>query len=167
MTEDTVSDLASRVLARARQAARSLPTTSSTSTTTRREPTYSSAAPDDRDPSRMADAIVSLVTERGWQAATAIGRIWGEWASLVGPTLAEHVKPEAFDRDSGRLTLRADSTAWATQVRMLSTQLRKRLQSEIPGGIVSDITVLGPDVAPRQRGRLRVKGGRGPRDTYG
>ena len=144
MTDESVSDLANRVLARARQAARALPTGSSSPA--RKEPTYSSARTDDRDPATMADAIVSLVT--------------------VGPTLAEHVKPEAFDRNTGLLTLRADSTAWATQVRMLSSQLRKRLQGEIPGGIVSDIAVLGPDVGPRQRGRLRVKG-RGPRDTYG
>jgi predicted nucleic acid-binding Zn ribbon protein len=161
--EDAVSDLASRVLARARQAARTLPATGSP---VRREPTYSSAAPDDRDPASVADAIVSLVSDRGWQAATSIGRIWGEWSSLVGPTLAEHVKPEAFDRTTGLLTLRADSTAWAAQVKMLSGQLRKRLQSEIPGNVVSGITVLGPDVGPRTRGRLRVKG-RGPRDTYG
>lgn len=163
MSEEAVSDLASRVLARARQTARSLPT----SATARREPTYSTARPDDRDPSSVADAIVSLVADRGWQAAASIGRIWGEWVSLVGPTLAEHVKPEAFDRDTGLLVLRADSTAWATQVRMLSTQLRKRLQEEISGGIVADIRVLGPDVGPRPRGRLRVKGGRGVRDTYG
>lgn len=163
MTDEGISDLASRVLARARQVARSSPVTAPTP---RREPTYSSARPDDRDPSTMADALVSLVTDRGWQAATAIGRIWGEWAALVGPTLAAHVKPEAFDRTTGRLTLRADSTAWATQVRMLSTQLRNRLQGEIPGGMVHDITVLGPDVGPKPRGPLRVKG-RGPRDTYG
>jgi predicted nucleic acid-binding Zn ribbon protein len=164
VTDEAVSDLANRVLARARQAARALPTASTQ--TARREATYSSARPDDRDPASVADAIVSLVTDRGWQAATSIGKIWGEWASLVGPTLAEHVKPETFDRSTGLLTLRADSTAWATQVRMLSSQLRKRLQGEIPGSIVSDITVLGPDVGPKQRGRLRVKG-RGPRDTYG
>ncbi|MEZ5184601.1 MAG: DciA family protein [Candidatus Nanopelagicales bacterium] len=163
MNDEAISDLASRVLSRARQAARSLPASSQTP---RREPTYTSARPDDRDPATVADALVSLVTDRGWQAATAIGRIWGEWASLVGPTLAEHVRPEAFDRSTGRLTLRADSTAWATQVRMLSSQLRKRLQGEIPGELVSDITVLGPDVGPKRRGRLRVKG-RGPRDTYG
>ncbi|MCB9424510.1 MAG: DUF721 domain-containing protein [Actinobacteria bacterium] len=164
VTEESISDLANRVLARARQAARALPTGGSS--TVRKEPTYSSARTDDRDPATVADAIVSLVTDRGWQAATSIGKIWGEWASLVGPTLAEHVKPEAFDRNTGLLTLRADSTAWATQVRMLSSQLRKRLQGEIPGGIVTDIAVLGPDVGPRPRGRLRVKG-RGPRDTYG
>lgn len=163
MNDKAISDLASRVLSRARQAARSLPTSTQTP---RREAIYTSARPDDRDPARVADALVSLVTDRGWQAATAIGKIWGEWASLVGPTLAEHVKPEAFDRSTGKLTLRADSTAWATQVRMLSSQLRKRLQGEIPGELVSDITVLGPDVGPKQRGRLRVKG-RGPRDTYG
>ena len=163
MTDEGISDLASRVLARARQVARSA---TSAPPAPRREPTYSSAAPDDRDPASVADAIVALVTDRGWQAAASIGRIWGEWASLVGPTLAEHVKPEAFDRTTGRLTLRADSTAWATQVRMLSTQLRKRLQGEIPGELLQDITVLGPDVGPAPRGPLRVKG-RGPRDTYG
>lgn len=163
MTDEAISDLASRVLARARQASRS---SSASAPNRRREPTYSTARPDDRDPTTVAEAIISLVTDRGWQAASSIGRIWGEWASLVGPTLAEHVKPEAFDRSTGRLTLRADSTAWATQVRMLSTQLRKRLHGEIPGGIVSDITVLGPDVGPKARGRLRVKGP-GPRDTYG
>jgi predicted nucleic acid-binding Zn ribbon protein len=163
--EAAISDLASRVLARARQAARSAGTTTPT-TSVRREPTFSGPAPDDRDPTTVAEALISLVSDRGWQAATSIGRIWGEWASLVGPTLAAHVKPEAFDRSTGRLTLRADSTAWATQVRMLSTQLRRRLQGEIPGGIVTDITVLGPDVGPRQRGQLRVKGP-GPRDTYG
>lgn len=165
MTDEAISDLASRVLARARQAARSA-SSSAGPTTIRREPTYSGAAPDDRDPTTVAEALISLVSDRGWQAATSIGKIWGEWASLVGPTLAAHVKPEAFDRSTGRLTLRADSTAWATQVRMLSTQLRRRLQGEIPGNIVTDITVLGPDVAPKQRGPLRVKG-RGPRDTYG
>lgn len=163
VTDEAISDLASRVLARARQAAR---TSSTSAAPSRRQPTYSTARPDDRDPSTVAEAILTLVTDRGWQAATSIGRIWGEWASLVGPTLAAHVKPEAFDRSTGQLTLRADSTAWATQVRMLSTQLRKRLQGEIPGDVVTDITVLGPDVGPRQRGQLRVKG-RGPRDTYG
>jgi predicted nucleic acid-binding Zn ribbon protein len=164
VTDEGISDLASRVLARARQVARS--SSPHTPTTPRREPTYSSAAPDDRDPATVADALIALVADRGWQAATSIGRIWGEWASLVGPTLAAHVKPEAFDRTTGRLTLRADSTAWATQVRMLSTQLRTRLQGEIPGGVLQDITVLGPDVGPKPRGPLRVKG-RGPRDTYG
>lgn len=164
VSDDAVNDLANRVLARARQAARTMPVAAPRRSPG--QPTYSSARADDRDPAAVADAIVSLVTDRGWQAATSIGKIWGEWAALVGPTLSEHVKPETFDRTSGVLTLRADSTAWATQVRMLSSQLRKRLQGEIPGGIVSDIAVLGPDVGPRPRGRLRVKGP-GPRDTYG
>jgi predicted nucleic acid-binding Zn ribbon protein len=163
VTDEGISDLASRVLARARQVARS---SGAHAAPPRREPTYSSATPDDRDPTTVADALVALVADRGWQAATSIGRIWGEWAALVGPTLAAHVRPEAFDRTTGRLTLRADSTAWATQVRMLSGQLRKRLQGEIPTDVLQEITVLGPDVGPKPRGPLRVKG-RGPRDTYG
>ena len=114
VTDESVSDLANRVLARARQAARALPTGGAP--TARKEPTYSSARTDDRDPATMADAIVSLVTDRGWQAATSIGKIWGEWVSLVGPTLAEHVKPEAFDRNTGLLTLRDTAGAELSSV---------------------------------------------------
>ena len=106
------------------------------------------------------------MTDRGWQAATSIGKIWGEWASLVRPTLAETRQTRGLRPEHRIADVARDSTAWATQVRMLSSQLRKRLQGEILGGIVSDIAVLGPDVGPRPRGPLRVKG-RGPRDTYG
>ena len=60
----------------------------------------------------------------------------------------------------------ADSTAWATQVRLLAPQLVRRLNAELGDGTVRRVKVRGP-APPRQRGAWRVPGGRGPRDTYG
>ena len=82
MTDEAISDLANRVSGAPGRRPDPLPASHSTP---RREPTYSSAAPDSRDPSRVADALVSPGRRPGWQAATAIGKIWGEWASLGRP----------------------------------------------------------------------------------
>ncbi len=63
------------------------------------------------------------------------------------------------------LTVRTSSTAWAEQLRMMLPALRSAIESRVGGGVVREITVVGP-APPRTRGRLRVRG-RGPRDTYG
>lgn len=63
------------------------------------------------------------------------------------------------------LTLRTDSTAWATQMRMLAGSVRNRLDATLGAGVVHKVLVRGPE-PPRSQGRWRVAG-RGPRDTYG
>ena len=60
----------------------------------------------------------------------------------------------------------ADSTAWATQVRVLANQLIRTLNAELGQGTVSKVKVRGPE-QPRRPGEWRVRGSRGPRDTYG
>ena len=67
--------------------------------------------------------------------------------------------------DEGVLRLRADSTAWATQMRLLSGTVLRKLSEAVGAGVVQRIEVRGP-TPPRQRGAWRVPG-RGPRDTYG
>ncbi|MGH8829262.1 MAG: DUF721 domain-containing protein, partial [Jiangellaceae bacterium] len=64
------------------------------------------------------------------------------------------------------LTVRADSTAWATQVRMLAGNLVRRLNQEIGDGTVTRVNVLAPQSPSWRKGRRSVPG-RGPRDTYG
>jgi predicted nucleic acid-binding Zn ribbon protein len=61
----------------------------------------------------------------------------------------------------------ADSTAWATQLRLLAAQLVHRLNAELGTGTVRRVKVLGPVSATRRPGEWRVRGSRGPRDTYG
>ena len=59
----------------------------------------------------------------------------------------------------------ADSTAWATQVRLLAAQLVRRLNDELGDGSVQRVRVRGPAAAAgpaRRPGEWRVRGGRGP-----
>ncbi len=131
--------------------------------TTPTEPQYSGPAADRRDPVAAQDAVDEVLRSQGWKANTQLAAAMARWDDIAGPDVAAHVAAESFV--DGVLTLRADSTAWATQLRMLLPTLRVRIDAAVGQGVVADINVKGPE-APRQRGSWRVSG-RGPRDTYG
>jgi predicted nucleic acid-binding Zn ribbon protein len=116
------------------------------------------------DPQPLASAIGGLLDTEGWQQRAAMGSVFGRWAEIVGADLAAHTRPDSFA--DGELAVTADSTAWATQVRLLAPMLVKRLNAELGDGSVRRVKVRGP-APPRQRGGWRVRGGKGPRDTYG
>jgi len=117
------------------------------------------------DPQPLAAAIGGLLDDEGWTLAAATGSVFGRWAQIVGGDLAAHTTPERLT--DGELTVTADSTAWATQLRLLSGQLVKRLNAELGDGSVLRVRVTGPVTSTRQAGQWRVRGSRGPRDTYG
>ena len=71
-----------------------------------------------------------------------MGSVFGRWAEIVGPELAEHTRPESLA--DGELTVTADSTAWATQVRLLAAHLVRRLNDELTDGSVQRVRVRGP-----------------------
>ena len=116
------------------------------------------------DPQSLSSAIGGLLDSHGWQQRAAMGSVFGRWAEIVGADLAAHTQPDSFA--DGELAVTADSTAWATQVRLLAPVLVKRLNSELGDGSVRRVKVRGP-AAPRQRGGWRVPGSKGPGDTYG
>lgn len=116
------------------------------------------------DPQKFGAAISELINDRGWSEEMAVGSIMGRWESVVGQDLARHVTPTSFKE--GILYLTAESTAWATEVRLLAPNLLRQLAREIGDGVVHRIEVAGP-VAPSWRKGLRRAPGRGPRDTYG
>jgi predicted nucleic acid-binding Zn ribbon protein len=112
----------------------------------------------------MGDLIARLVKVRGWQKPAAEARIFGTWAQLVGADLAAHCRPAKLA--DGELTIEAESTAWATQLRGLAGQLLARIGAELGRDVVRRIHVHGPLAPSWVRGPKRVRG-RGPRDTYG
>jgi predicted nucleic acid-binding Zn ribbon protein len=116
------------------------------------------------DPQPLTAAIRGLIGDEGWQTAAAVGSVFGRWPQIVGADLAAHTRPDRFT--DGELLVIADSTAWATQVRLLAATLVRRLNSELGEGTVTRVKVRGPE-QPRRPGEWRVRGGRGPRDTYG
>jgi predicted nucleic acid-binding Zn ribbon protein len=118
-----------------------------------------------RDPKLLGDQLDQFVTERGWVGDVAVGAVIGRWSQIVGPEIAQHCAP--LDFVDGVLTVRADSTAWATQLRLLSSSLLTRLAEDVGEGTVGELRVVGPGAPTWSRGQRRVQDGRGPRDTYG
>lgn len=125
----------------------------------------SGAHPDERDPQSVGSSLQRLVAEQGWSTDLAVHALFGRWDSIVGAQLAEHCRPRSYT--DTELTVDADSTAWATQVRLLAPTLLRRLNEELGHGTVTRIDVQGPKPPSWGRGRRSVRGGRGPRDTYG
>lgn len=112
----------------------------------------------------VGDAVRDFLRDRGLDARHQVARVLEDWPGLVGPEVAQHVRVEAFD--DGALLLRADSTTWANQMRLLQATVLRRLGEELGPEVVRTITVLGPE-APSWRHGARHVPGRGPRDTYG
>jgi predicted nucleic acid-binding Zn ribbon protein len=158
-------DLA-RSAARAAAASPGTPARKRTSATRRRTPAKSSGArPDDRDPQLLDAAMGRLIASHGWELDLKVQGVFGRWAELVGSEIADHCTPESFD--DGRLVVRTDSTAWATQLKLLAPSVVRRLNTELGHGTVTVIEVLGPHLPSWKKGRLSSRDGRGPRDTYG
>ena len=128
------------------------------------DPVSSSAHPDDRDPQLLDHTLGRLVDDQGWETELRVHGVFTRWASVVGAEVAAHVVPESYVE--GRLVVRTDSTAWATEMKLLAANLVHRLNLDLGDGTVEVIDVLGPHTPRWTSGRLRVKG-RGPRDTYG
>lgn len=136
--------------------------------TRRRRPTgnqISGARADDRDPQLLTNTMGRLMREQGWEVDVAVHGVMARWASIVGPEVASHCQPESYQ--DTQLTVRTDSTAWATQVRLLAPDLVRRLNAELGDGTVTLVKVEGPNAPSWRKGPRTVRGGRGPRDTYG
>jgi len=108
--------------------------------------------------------ISRLVAERGWQDTTAAAGVLANWDQLVGPDIAAHCRPASLT--DGELVLVAESSAWATQLRLMTRTMVARLAERVGAGVVTSVVVRGPAQADWRKGPRRVRG-RGPRDTYG
>jgi predicted nucleic acid-binding Zn ribbon protein len=125
----------------------------------------SGASPDARDPALIGGVVDKFVLENGWGTDLAVHGLFGRWGFIVGAEVAAHCTPESFSE--GLVQVRTDSTAWATQLRLLAPTIVRRLNEELGDGTVVRIQVEGPQAPSWRRGRRSVRGGRGPRDTYG
>ncbi len=125
----------------------------------------SGSGPDSRDPQTFEVTIGRLLAERGWDTPVAVGGVMGRWPQLVGNEVSAHCSPESFTESV--LTVRTDSTAWATQMRLLAPAVLARIADELGAGVVTRLVVKGPASPSWRRGPRTAAGGRGPRDTYG
>ena len=130
-----------------------------------RDTQVSGAHPDDRDPQLLGSQVDRLVAEQGWALELRVRGVFARWPELVGADVGAHCTPESFA--DGKLVVRTDSTAWATQLGLLAPALVRRLNEELGDGTVTVINVLGPHLPSWSKGRRRTRDSRGPRDTYG
>jgi predicted nucleic acid-binding Zn ribbon protein len=166
--DDTGLDLArsiARGLAGSRRTARKRTPPRAGRRMRRVDPEASGAHPDDRDPQLLDSTIGRLIAEQGWGTDVRVHGVFTRWEHLVGREVAQHCSPEAYS--DGKLTVRTDSTAWATQMKLLAPTVLRRLNEELGEGTVTLIDVHGPSGPSWKRGLRSVRDGRGPRDTYG
>jgi predicted nucleic acid-binding Zn ribbon protein len=107
--------------------------------------------------------VQRFIDAQGWDSAAAVAALSGRWPEIVGPDIADHVVVETFDPDEHLLVLRADSNAWASNLRLLSGQMITRLATELGPDVVRTLRILGP-AQPSRKGQWRVRGGRPDHD---
>ena len=125
---------------------------------------WSGPGPDSRDPQLLGSLTNEVAKTRGWSGRVAEGAVFGRWRGVVGDQIAAHAEPTALHE--GVLTISAESTAWATQLRMVQAQILAKIAAAVGDGVVKSLKIVGP-VGPSWRKGPRSVPGRGPRDTYG
>jgi predicted nucleic acid-binding Zn ribbon protein len=166
------ADLAREALAAARagsaarrKAAGRTARTSGGSAARLRRRRWSGSGPDPaRDPQPLALTMRTWVKSAGVGAVMTQAVLFGRWEGIVGPEVAGRCTPTSLV--DGELVVQAESTAWATQIRLLSPQLLARINAELGERSVVRIRAKGP-AGPSWRFGARHVRGRGPRDTYG
>ena len=169
---DIADTAAASALARAREAARAKGLRPGSRPMRKRRPMGQAGSLADqsrdgrngRDPALLGDQMDRLLLDRGWNVDVAVGSVMGRWPAIVGTEVAAHCTPVTFS--DGALTVRADSTAWATQLRLMSSSILGRLETEVGKDTVTELRVQGPSAPSWNRGPRKATGP-GPRDTYG
>lgn len=117
-----------------------------------------------RDPRGIGDVIEKLSSTMGWDSPLARAELLAGWPEIVGDETAAHAAPIGIE--DGVLTVRCDSTAWATQLRRMNASITTKIGAHFAAAGIESVKFLGPD-APSWKHGLRAIPGRGPRDTHG
>ena len=125
---------------------------------------WSGAGPDPRDPQPLGKLTGRLAKDHGWEPKISEGALFALWPSVVGEDIAAHAEPERLTESV--LYVRAESTAWATQLRYMQGQILAKIAKSVGHNVVTSLRIFGPQAPSWRKGPRHVPG-RGPRDTYG
>ena len=117
-----------------------------------------------RDPKGVGDVLGALTSQLGWDSPLAQSELVTNWTELAGEETANHSSPVGIE--NGVLTVQCESTAWATQLRLMRVDIMTHIAVRYPEAGIESIRFLGPNVPTFKRGPRSVQG-RGVRDTYG
>ncbi|TGB10835.1 DUF721 domain-containing protein [Streptomyces palmae] len=111
---------------------------------------------DGREPSEFAAVLQGLMADRAWELPAAGGSILDQWpdiAAAVAPQLPHHVAAVAFHPETGQLDLRPDSSAYATQLRLITARIVAAANEAAGTEAVRTVRVLLPGSAPAAQTR--------------
>jgi hypothetical protein len=91
-------------------------------------------------PTAIGTELARLLGRPGWAERMGAAQVAARWEAIVGPDLAQHCEPV---RTAGRvLTVRAESAAWATQLRYLTTRIAERVDEVLGAGSVREVRIV-------------------------
>ncbi|MDR0592519.1 MAG: DciA family protein [Bifidobacteriaceae bacterium] len=102
-----------------------------------------------RDPRLVGELVDELIEVEGWQAESKTGALLADWPRIVGHQVAAHC--QVVGLEDGKLTVKADSSPWAAEIRLLSPQLRAAIDRHVAPGLVTTVEVLGPEARRARR----------------
>ncbi|MBC7596463.1 MAG: DUF721 domain-containing protein [Kineosporiaceae bacterium] len=117
------------------------------------------------DPEPLAQFLGKLIADQGWAENLSAQQVFTDWAAIVGEEVARHCIIAGYE--DGQLEVEADSTAWATQLRLLAPRIVAKLNTRLGQGSVVRINISGPKGPSWIKGKRTIRNARGPRDTYG
>jgi predicted nucleic acid-binding Zn ribbon protein len=117
------------------------------------------------DPQQIGSVLDELVKSRDWRQGLAEGNIFVDWEKIVGSEISIHSTPLSLV--DGQLTIQTSSTAWATQLNLISADLLETISGSAPGALVDKLIFIGPHAPNWKKGLRTIRGAKGPRDTYG
>jgi predicted nucleic acid-binding Zn ribbon protein len=111
-----------------------------------------------RDPDSLGNVMDSLTSRMGWTSSLSQAELMAAWTTIAGEETAVHSSPVGIE--DGLLTVECESTAWATQLRLMRVEITTRIAERFPDAGIR------PNAPSWKKGPRSIPG-RGPRDTYG
>ena len=110
----------------------------------------------------LGGAIDELLKKHGWKDRIDRERVLVLWERLVGEVNAAHAK--ACRLEGNVLIVQTDSPVWSHTLRMMTTDLLRRLREAVPTVVIRDIRfVCGEDSAPNSLAARSRRYRRAPR----
>ncbi|MFI0193056.1 DciA family protein [Streptomyces sp. NPDC017082] len=103
------------------------------------------------------------MADRAWELPAAGGSVLDQWpdiAAAVAPQLPHHVAAVAFHPETGQLDLRPDSSAYATQLRLITARIVATANEAAGTEAVRTVRVLPPGGRSRASDRAGGPGRR-------
>lgn len=116
------------------------------------------------DPELISGVLDDLIADRDWDSGLAEGNLFVHWERVVGDEISQHAQPISIV--DGVLTIQSSSTAWGTQLNLISAELLEKVQRDVTGVLIERLLIIGPTTPTWKKGLRTIRNAKGPRDTY-